>query len=124
MEWEKMICALNFKADTHVVRHINFGIGMGHTYFARLSALSDFPIYTKVYVVNSGEYADLALRPDACHQSIDHLHTKSINHEARTANLLVIDLSNNSMVEHSDFVKEKISSIPTHSSVLVLHAKI
>ncbi len=127
LDWHTLLHTDKFKVkiDQHIIKSINMGPQSGHTYFARAAANKSFPIKTKVYatsLMHLGEYADLILKPDRCHQMVDILHRIDFvgYHWDDPVDLVIVDMARNNVGEYRQALSVLQESLPLTTSILLL----
>ncbi len=129
MEWNKIVRdslegRLRLVLYSNIVKTVNMGRTVGHTYFARAAALKDFPIRTKVYATstkNLVEYRDLLKRPQVCHELVDVLpETGFIGYKGVIVDLVVVDMCNKLIKDYADSLSTLYKSLQKRTSILLL----
>lgn len=110
------------------VKSISLGPWSGHTYFAQICSLKDFPLRSKVYATNSQnmtEYSSLTLRPGMCHEPIDMLPTEKFQgYTGGHVRAVVVDMDSDSVERYRESLTKLSETIPAAAILLILDSQV
>ncbi len=115
--WQAGLLAEMVSTRISGVKIISMGRGAGHTYFAQVTALSEFPLPTKVFALDLRDYAHIVFKPEQCHEPIGSINN-NIQVEIGCAQAVVLDFAGELISSYDEFM----SALPKHNMVLVLDA--
>lgn len=128
------LSGLNGLITTHpanpapLIKNVSLGPWSGHTYFAQICSLKDFPIRSKVYATNPqnmAEYSSLTLRPDMCHEPIDLLpNEKFQGYTGGPVRAIIVDLDSDNIHRFRESLNKLCNTMPAAASLVVLDSQV
>jgi hypothetical protein len=122
------IISIHSSSVSPFVKSVSLGTWSGHTYFAKICGLKEFPVRTKVYATNKqnfAEYSSLHTRHHLCHETIDLLPIDDFQgYIGGPVRIVVVDLDSSRISRFRQSLNKLCDTIPALSTLVLLDAQV
>lgn len=109
-------------------KSVSLGTWSGHTYFAQVCSLKEFPIRSKIYATNPqnlSEYSSLTIRPNMCHEPIDLLSSNRFQgYVGGPVQVIIVDMDGDNPARLREPLDQLAGTMPANAALVLLDSQV